>query len=152
VDRLARDVGFVFQDPGDQLFERSVEREVAFGPRNLGFDATRTATLVGAAIEAVGLAQERTTNPYDLDPSRRKLVGLASVLAMDPAVLVLDEPTTGQDPEGVARVAGIIRAWTDAGRTAIAITHDPAFAASAFGRIVALRDGQVVADGRPDPR
>jgi energy-coupling factor transport system ATP-binding protein len=68
---------------------------------------------------------------------------------MDPAVLVLDEPTTGQDPEGVARVAGIIGAWTNAGRTAIAITHDRAFAAAAFGRIVALRDGQVVADGPP---
>ncbi len=149
VDRLAADVGFVFQDPGDQLFERSVEREVAFGPRNLGFDAARTASLVSSAIEAVGLGEDRGTNPYDLDPSRRKLVGLASVLAMDPAILVLDEPTTGQDPDGVARVAAIIRAWTATGRTAIAITHDPAFAASAFGRIVALRDGQVVTDGPP---
>ncbi len=151
VDRLAADVGFVFQDPGDQLFERSVEREVAFGPRNLGFDDARTAALVSGAIEAVGLADERRTNPYDLDPSRRKLVGLASVLAMDPAILVLDEPTTGQDPDGVARVAGIIRAWTAAGRTAIAITHDLGFAATAFGRIVRLRDGSVVADGLPDP-
>ena len=147
VDRLAADVGFVFQDPADQLFERSVEREVAFGPRNLGFDAARIAALVDGAIEAVGLADERATNPYDLDPSRRRLVGLASVLAMDPAILVLDEPTTGQDPDGVERVAAIIRAWTGAGRTAIAITHDLEFAAAAFGRVVALRDGLVVADG-----
>ena len=142
--------GSCSRTPGDQLFERTVEREVAFGPRNLGFDAARTASLVSRAIDAVGLADERATNPYDLDPSRRKLVGLASVLAMDPAILVLDEPTTGQDPEGVARVAAIIRAWTAAGRTAIAITHDLGFAAMAFERVVGLRDGNVVADGPPD--
>jgi energy-coupling factor transport system ATP-binding protein len=68
---------------------------------------------------------------------------------MDPAILVLDEPTTGQDPEGVARVGDVVRAWRAAGRTAIAITHDMEFAASTFDRVVVMRQGQVVADGPP---
>lgn len=149
VHQLAATVGFVFQNPDDQLFERSVEREVAFGPRNLGFAAGEVTDLVERSLTAVGLTDERTTNPYDLDLSRRKLVALASVLAMDPAILVLDEPTTGQDPEGIARVGAVIAAWRAAGRTAIAITHDMEFAATSFERIVVMRLGSVIADGSP---
>lgn len=149
VDQLAATVGFVFQNPDDQLFERSVEREVSFGPRNLGFSAPEVATLAERCLAAVGLLEERATNPYDLDLSRRKLVALASVLAMDPAILVLDEPTTGQDPEGTARVGVVIAAWRAAGRTAIAITHDMEFAATSFERIVVMRLGTVIADGPP---
>lgn len=149
VDQLAATVGFVFQNPDDQLFERSVEREVAFGPRNLGFAATEVTALIERSLKAVGLIAERTTNPYDLDLSRRKLVALASVLAMDPAVLVLDEPTTGQDSEGIARVGAVIAAWRAAGRTAIAITHDMEFAATSFERIIVMRLGSVIADGPP---
>jgi energy-coupling factor transport system ATP-binding protein len=149
VDQLAATVGFVFQNPDDQLFERSVEREIAFGPRNLGFAATEVTALVDGSLTAVGLLDERATNPYDLDLSQRKLVALASVLAMDPAVLVLDEPTAGQDPEGIARVRAVIAAWRTAGRTAIAITHDVEFAATSFERIVVMRLGSVIADGPP---
>jgi energy-coupling factor transport system ATP-binding protein len=146
---LAATVGFVFQNPDDQLFERSVEREVAFGPRNLGLSAAEIATLVTASLDAVGLADQRATNPYDLDLSRRKLVALAGVLAMDPAVLVLDEPTTGQDPDGVARVGAIVDAFRAAGRSVVAITHDMEFAAGHFTRTVVMRAGRVVADGSP---
>jgi energy-coupling factor transport system ATP-binding protein len=149
VDQIAATVGFVFQNPDDQLFERTVEREVGFGPRNLGLPTDRAAALVERSLAAVGLLAERATNPYDLDLSRRKLVALASVLAMDPAILVLDEPTTGQDGEGVARVADVVGAWRAAGRTAIAITHDMEFAATAFDRLVVMRRGEVVADGPP---
>jgi energy-coupling factor transport system ATP-binding protein len=149
VDRLAATVGFVFQDPDDQIFARTVEREVAFGPRNLGLSAATTAALVEGALEAAGLMAERTTNPYDLDLSRRKLVALASVLAMDPAILVLDEPTTGQDPEGIDRVRDVVGAWRAAGRTALAVTHDMEFAASTFDRVIVLRLGELVADGPP---
>jgi energy-coupling factor transporter ATP-binding protein EcfA2 len=149
IDQLAATVGFVFQNPDEQLFERSVEREVGFGPRNLGFTADRVEQLVDIALSATGLSADRTTNPYDLDLSRRKLVALASVLAMDPAVLVLDEPTTGQDAEGIERIGAVVRAWRAAGRTAVAITHDMEFAASTFKRIVVMRRGQVIADGPP---
>jgi len=146
---LAATIGFVFQNPDEQLFERSVEREVAFGPRNLKVQQAEIAGRVTKSLEAVGLADQGTTNPYDLDLSRRKLVALAGILAMDPAVLVLDEPTTGQDAEGVARVGAVVEAMRAAGRSVVAITHDMEFAASRFGRIVVMRDGVVVADGPP---
>ncbi len=149
VDRLAATVGFVFQNPDEQLFERSVEREVAFGPKNLGRPADQIAGLVTRSLEAVGLTDVRTTNPYDLDLSRRKLVALAGVLAMDPAVLVLDEPTTGQDAAGIERVGAVVRAYRDAGRSVVAITHDMEFAATNFTRVVVMRLGETVADGPP---
>ncbi len=146
VHRLAALCGFAFQDPADQLFERTVEREVAFGVRHLGRTQAEAARLVDAALVLSGLEGERGTNPYDLDRSRRKLVTLAGVLAMDPAVLVLDEPTTGQDPEGVERVGRIIEAVRAAGRTIIAITHDPAFAERWFDWVVVMESGRVVSD------
>ena len=149
IHALAALVGFVFQNPDDQLFERSVEREIAFGPRSLGIPPTEVRLLVDQAIEATGLDEVRTSNPYDLDLSRRKLVGLASVLATDPAIVVLDEPTTGQDHAGVVRVGGIVASLKAAGRTVIAITHDMEFAARHFERVVVMRLGEIVADGTP---
>jgi energy-coupling factor transport system ATP-binding protein len=150
VHRLAQTVGFVFQNPDDQLFNRDVEREVAFGPRNIGLPEPDIARLVGQALDVVGLSESRTSNPYDLGISERKLVALASVLAMDTPVLVLDEPTTGQDGPGIARVGAIVDGLRAAGRTVIAITHDMEFAARHFGRIVVMRQGSVVADGPPE--
>jgi len=149
IAQLAATIGFVFQDPDEQLFERSVEREVGFGPRNLGIPGAAVGDLVVGSLAAVGLLDQRATNPYDLDLSRRKLVALAGVLATDPAVLVLDEPTTGQDADGVARVGAIVEAYRRAGRSVVAITHDMEFAGR-FGRIVVMRDGEVVADGPPE--
>jgi energy-coupling factor transport system ATP-binding protein len=149
ISRLAERVGFVFQSPDDQLFERSVEREVGFGPRRMRLPGETVERLVAKAIELAGLGEQRTTNPYDLDLSTRKLVGLASVLATDPAVIVLDEPTTGQDGPGVERVGRIVDALRSAGKSVIAITHDMEFAAGHFGRIVVMRQGEVVADGPP---
>jgi energy-coupling factor transport system ATP-binding protein len=150
VHDIARTIGFVFQNPDDQLFNRSVEREVAFGPRNLGLAGAEAQALVERALDLAGLADVRSTNPYDLGLSTRKLVALASVLAMEPAVLVLDEPTTGQDGPGVARIGAIVDAFVRTGRTVVAITHDMEFAARHFGRIVVMREGVIVADGRPD--
>lgn len=149
VHRLAGRIGFVFQNPDDQLFDRSVEREVSFGPRNLRLPADTTQRLVERALDVVGLTDVRTTNPYDLDLSRRKLVALASVLALDPAVLVLDEPTTGQDGPGVQLVGRVVDAFVAAGRTVIAITHDMEFAAEHFGRTIVMRGGSAILDGPP---
>jgi energy-coupling factor transport system ATP-binding protein len=149
VAELARVVGFVFQDPDSQLFHGRVADEVAFGPRNLGLTAALRERLTAQALAAVGLDDRAQTNPYDLDLSTRKLASLASVLAMDPAVLVLDEPTTGQDGPGMARVGAIVDAFRAAGRTVIAISHDMEFAARHFGRIVVMRQGRVVLDGPP---
>ena len=110
---------------------------------------TRPARLTEAALVATGLADDRATNPYDLDLSRRKLVALASVLAVDPPIVVLDEPTTGQDAAGIARIGAIVDTLAAGGRTVIAITHDMELAARHFDRIIVMRDGRVAADGPP---
>jgi energy-coupling factor transport system ATP-binding protein len=149
VAQLARNVGLVFQDPDQQIFAGSVRAEVEFGPRNLRVRGSQLRTAVDEALEAVGLATEARTNPYDLGAARRKLLALASVLAMRTPVLVLDEPTTGQDLRGVAIVRRVVEEAHLAGRTVIAISHDMEFVASAFDRIVVMRAGRVILDGAP---
>jgi energy-coupling factor transport system ATP-binding protein len=149
VASLARHVGLCFQDPDRQVFARSVRAEVAFGPRNLGMPAGEQRAAVEEALESVGLASESSTNPYDLGYSRRKLLTTASVLAMRTPVVVLDEPTTGQDARGVGRIAAIVSGLAHAGRTVIAISHDMGFVANHFERVVAMRAGRIVLDGPP---
>jgi energy-coupling factor transport system ATP-binding protein len=146
---LARTVGLVFQDPDRQIFAGSVQSEVEFGPRNVGLRGARLDAAVGAALEATGLAGERRTNPYDLGGSRRKLLALASVLAMETLVLVLDEPTTGQDVLGVDVVRSVIHDASGLGRTVVTISHDMEFVAAEFERVVVMGAGQVLADGSP---
>jgi energy-coupling factor transport system ATP-binding protein len=149
VAQLAARVGLVFQDPDRQVFAGSVRSEVEFGPRNLGRSGQSLADAVSAALEVTGLAGEERTNPYDLGLARRKLLALASVLAMGTPVLVLDEPTTGQDARGVARVQRIVDAVAAEGRTVIAISHDMRFVAESFERVVVMRAGRVIGDGTP---
>lgn len=149
VAELARSVAMSFQDPDRQIFSGSVEAEVDFGPRNLGRSADERRAAVADALAAVGLTGEERTNPYDLGESRRKLLAIASVLAMGAPVVVLDEPTTGQDARGVARIGDIVARLRSEGRTIIAISHDMAFVAAHFARVVVLRAGKVVLDGTP---
>lgn len=149
INQLAGLVGFVFQNPDDQLFNNSVEKEVGFGPRNLRLDPASVSHLVDGALAMTGLTGRRGENPYDLDVSTRKLVALAGVLAMEPPVLVMDEPTMGQDPLGTRRIGAIVDAWRGAGRTVIAITHDMDFAAHHFERIVVMRGGEIILDADP---
>jgi energy-coupling factor transport system ATP-binding protein len=149
VAQLARIVGLVFQDPDRQIFAGSVRAEVEFGPRNLGMRGTQLGFAVEESLEAVRLSDEVRTNPYDLGASRRKLLALASVLAMRTPVLVLDEPTTGQDLRGVAIVRSAIDSAHAADRTVIAISHDMDFVASTFDRIIVMRAGRVILDGTP---
>ena len=150
VARLAGVVGLAFQNPDRQLFAGRVSTEVAFGPRNLGIRGVALEEQVAAALDSVGLAAEAATNPYDLGYSRRKLLALASVLAMRTPILILDEPTTGQDARGVARVRAVVAAAAAEGRTVIAISHDMDFVAGSFRRVVVMRAGGVVLDGAPD--
>ncbi len=149
VAQLARQVAVCFQDPDRQIFAGSVAKEVAFGPRNLGMPGDAQRAAVADALEAVGLTPESSTNPYDLGYSRRKLLTTASVLAMRTPVVVLDEPTTGQDARGVGRIAAILEQLGAEGRTVIAISHDMGFVAEHFGRVIAMRDGRIVLDGTP---
>ena len=149
VAQLASRVGLVFQDPDRQIFAGSVRAEVEFGPRNLGRSRSALRAAVAGALEAAGLTGEEHTNPYDLGQSRRKLLALASVLAMRTPVLVLDEPTTGQDARGVERVRAVVEAVTAEGRTVVAISHDMRFVAETFERVVVMRAGRVILDGAP---
>ncbi|MFL5684576.1 MAG: energy-coupling factor ABC transporter ATP-binding protein [Chloroflexota bacterium] len=144
---LASAVGIAFQDPGRQIFSRRIRDEVAFGPRILGRTSERVAASVAEALELVGLADVADQNPYDIGYSRRKLLALASVYAMETPVVVLDEPTTGQDARGVGRVGGLVAALLEAGRTVIAISHDMRFVAETFERVVVMRRGRIVLDG-----
>jgi energy-coupling factor transport system ATP-binding protein len=149
VAALAAAVGIVFQNPDRQIFAGKVRTEVEFGPRILGRSTQEAADAATAALELVGLADLADVNPYDLGFSRRKLLALASVLAMDTAVVVLDEPTTGQDARGVARIQRVVEGLVTAGRTVIAISHDMRFVAETFGRIVVMGAGRILLDGSP---
>jgi energy-coupling factor transport system ATP-binding protein len=149
VAQLARSVGLAFQDPDRQIFRGTVRGEVEFGPRNLGLRGGALRTAVDAALAEVGLEADGGTNPYDLGASRRKLLALASVQAMGTSVLVLDEPTTGQDLRGVEIVKRVIANANGAGRTVIAISHDMEFVASSLERVIVLRAGRVILDGTP---
>ncbi len=149
VAELARLVGIVFQNPDRQIFAGKVRNEIAFGARNLGLPRADVEQRVRGVAELVGLEGELEENPYDLGYSRRKLLSLASVLAMETPVVVLDEPTTGQDAPGVARVRGIIESLHAAGRTVIAVSHDRRFVAELFERVIVMREGTLLLDGSP---
>jgi energy-coupling factor transport system ATP-binding protein len=149
VAALAAIVGLAFQDPDRQIFAGRVRAEVEFGPRNLGRRGAELQRVVDEALQATGLEGEANTNPYDLGYSRRKLLALASILAMGTPVVVLDEPTTGQDAHGIDRVQAIVAALAESGRTVVAISHDMRFVAESFERVVVLRAGKIVLDGSP---
>lgn len=145
--QMAHRVGYVFQNPDDQIFERMVKKEVAFGPRNLGRAEADVERLVAQALARVGLTEAAESHPYDLPLPQRKLLTLAAVLAMEPPVIVFDEPTTGQDASGVARIGGIVEDSKAEGRTVITISHDIDFCAEHFPRVVLMAQGVVLADG-----
>lgn len=150
VAQLARVVGLTFQDPDQQLFERTCRREVAFGARNVGLRGSELEQAVATALAAVGLEDRAAANPYDLGGSRRHLLALASVLAMRTPVVVLDEPTMGLDTGEVARVEAVVANLAAAGRTVVAISHDARFVTGSFDRVVRLDAGRITADGQVD--
>jgi energy-coupling factor transport system ATP-binding protein len=147
VAKLARRVGYVFQNPDEQLFSKNVGTEVAFGPRNLGYEDDKIQRLVKDAMEMTELSDKTETNPYDLSATWRKMVALASVLSMDTDIIILDEPTTGQDAVNIARIAHVIKTLRERGRTVITITHDIDFCAENFERVIALSQGKILLDG-----
>ena len=147
VAKTAARVGYVFQNPDDQIVERTVSDEVGFGPKQLGRTDAERAADVAAALALVELSDYAKTHPYDLTTAQRKLVTLASVLAMRTPILIFDEPTMGQDARGLALIGGIVERLKGEGRTVLTITHDIDFCATHFGRVVVMADGQVLADG-----
>ncbi|TMF56796.1 MAG: ABC transporter ATP-binding protein [Chloroflexi bacterium] len=129
VAQMARLVGYVFQNPDDQLFERTVRAEVAFGPKMMGRTGAELAALVDAALTRCQLSSHASTHPHDLGLADRKWVTIASALAADAQVVVLDEPTLGQDRHARDRLARLVTSLAEDGRLVLVVTHDMDFVA-----------------------
>ena len=147
VAMLAGEIGYVFQNPDDQIFKYHVIDEVMFGPQNIGMTKEQAKEKAVAALKLVGLENLADENPYDLELSERKLVAIASVLAMDTKVLILDEPTIAQDWKGRKIIQKMIQDLSSQGKTVIAILHDMDFVAESFERVIVMAHGKVLADG-----
>jgi len=148
VATLARKVGFVFQNPDNQLFSETVEEEVAFALKNFGFEENVIERRVTWALNLLDLAQYRKTSPFMLSGGERKRVALASVLAWNPKILMLDEPTIGQDYQQKEKLRQFILQMKAQRKTTIIVTHDVEFVAECNPRVVLMRDGRIVADGK----
>lgn len=147
VAQLAGTVGYVFQNPDDQIFKNRVLDEVMVGPLNIGMSREKAMERAKAALSMVGLLEALNENPYDLELSERKLVAVASVVAMDTKVLILDEPTIAQDAGGRAIIGGMVRRLSASGKLVLAILHDMDFVAEYFERVIVMAQGKVLADG-----
>jgi cobalt/nickel transport system ATP-binding protein len=141
---IRRRVGIVFQDPDDQLFMPTVRDDVAFGPANLGLRGAELEARVAMALAAVGVADLADRVPHHLSFGQRRRVAIATVLAMEPDILVLDEPTSNLDPASRRELADILRALPV---TVLMVTHDLPYAAELCERSLILSGGVVVADG-----
>lgn len=141
---IRRRVGVVFQDPDDQLFMPTVRQDVAFGPANLGLRGDELERRIEDALDAVGMAGAAARAPHHLSFGQRRRVALATVLAMEPSVLVFDEPSANLDPFARRELAEIVR---ELDLTTVVVTHDLLFAAELCERSVILDEGRLVADG-----
>ncbi len=149
--KVRQRVGLVFQYPEHQLFEETVYKDVAFGPRNLGLDEDEVHKRVKTAIESVGLDFEKLKDrsPFELSGGQKRRVAIAGVLAMEPKVLVLDEPTAGLDPRGRDEVLGRIKKlYEEKNITIILVSHSMEDIAKLVNRIIVMHRGKVVMDGK----
>lgn len=141
---VRRRVGLVFQDPDDQLFMPTVGEDVAFGPANFGAAGPELDARVARALEDVGMAGVAERAPHHLSGGERRRVAVATVLAMEPEIVVLDEPTSNLDPAGRRELAEVLKALDI---TLVVVTHDLPYALELCPRSVILNGGRVVADG-----
>lgn len=146
--QVARHVGYVFQNPDDQIFHSTVIDEVAFGPKVLKFPEDKQKKLVAKALSMTGMRRLRNENPYNLPLSMRKFVTIASIIAMDCETMIFDEPTAGQDEVGNKRLAKITQTLSKQNKTLITISHDMVFVANHFERVVVMSNKKIIADGR----
>ncbi|MDD5678040.1 MAG: ABC transporter ATP-binding protein [Kiritimatiellae bacterium] len=139
-----RAVGMVFQDPDDQLFMPTVFEDVAFGPLNAGLPPNEIEHRVVSALERVGMSHLRNRPPYKLSAGEKRAVAIATVLAMSPDVLVMDEPSAHLDPRGRRRLIELLASFK---HTKIIATHDLEFVVELCSRVIVLDDGKVMAEG-----
>ncbi|WP_106769669.1 energy-coupling factor ABC transporter ATP-binding protein [Paenibacillus faecalis] len=144
--QISKKVGYVFQNPDDQIFHDNVYSEIEFGPRKLGLPEDQVKANVMKAAELAGVVPFLKDNPYNLPYSMRKFVTIASVIAMDSSVIILDEPTAGQDLPAMERLSNMINVLSQEGKTIITITHDMEFVVNNFERVIVMANRQVKAD------
>ena len=149
---IRRRVGLVFQYPENQLFEETVEKDIAFGPKNLGLDEAEIARRVKDAMRKVALDYEslHERSVFELSGGQMRRVAIAGVLAMEPQVLVLDEPCAGLDPRGREEILGLIRSLhKESGTTIVMVSHSMDDVASLAERVIVMNHGKVAMDGAP---
>ncbi len=149
VQKIAAHVGYVYQNPNHQLFARTVRDELAFGPRNLDLPEDEVNDRVEKATEFFNLQDMLELHPYRISFPLRKLVGMASIYTMQPAVFILDEPTTGQDNITTQTVYRLIRKLREQGSTVLCVSHDMILLAEVVDRMLVLRDGDLIMDANP---
>ena len=144
-------VGLVFQYPEYQLFEETVYKDISFGPKNMGLDEQEIDRRVRQAASFVGLTdQQLEKSPFELSGGQKRRVAIAGVIAMEPKVLILDEPTAGLDPVGVEQILGNIRDYHRAqNATIILVSHSMEEIARTVDRLVVINDGRIPFDGAP---
>jgi energy-coupling factor transporter ATP-binding protein EcfA2 len=148
VRKLAARVGYCYQNPDHQIFRRTVRQEVAYGPTNLKLPPERVKAQVDHALELVGLQEQADAYPFLLGRGERQRLALASIVAMESEILVVDEPTTGLDYRGVRSIMSLLRRWNqEEGRSIVIITHDIGIVADYVPRTVVMAGGRIVADG-----
>ena len=148
--QISKIVGYVFQNPDDQIFHSTVEEEVRFGPKSLKFSKEKEDELVEYALSITKMKKFRDENPLNLPLSIRKFVTIASIIAMDTEVLIFDEPTAGQDIEGNKTLSEILKELHEKGKTVITISHDMEFVSSNFDRVIVMAKKHVVKEGTPE--
>lgn len=146
VAEMARHVGFVLQNPDQQLFAETVQEEVAYGPKNLKLAKELIEKRVSEALKLVGLENKREEFPPALPKGDRAKVVIASALALDPSIIILDEPTTGQDYRGCHQIMQIAQSLHEQGRTVVFVTHHMALVAEYAQRVIVLSGGKVLLD------
>ena len=148
--KLRSKVGLVFQYPEHQLFETDVFKDVCFGPKNLGLDRKETELRAYKALKMVGLPDEYFyQSPFDLSGGQKRRVAIAGVLAMEPDVLILDEPTVGLEPKGRDEILELIEGLQETGMTIILVSHSMEDVANYVDRIIVMNKGCVMLDGVP---
>ncbi len=145
-ERLATIVGYVFQNPDYMLFSTTIEKEVEFGPKNLKLSSAEVKSRVEYALEVTDLAKYRKESPLFFGKGIRRMITVASILSMNPDVMVIDEPTTGMDYRGRESVMALIDRLNALGKTIIIITHDMRVVAAHSKRVIVMLDGQLIFD------
>lgn len=147
---LSKKVGFVFQNPENQLFSLSVERDVAFGPENLGLPRAETRERVEWALQVTGISSLRYRAPYELSGGQQQRAAIAAVLAMKPEVMVLDEPTSFLDPRSAAEILKVVHSLNrKMGITIVLVEHRLDLASQYADRVIIMDGGNVILDGKP---